>query len=83
MENDSGDSFCITDTEGWDIPGYWSPDNRKINCSQLVTLDDYSIWIIDVESGNMEKIDVENKEKVDLLLDHGLLTERVFTFYRI
>jgi dipeptidyl aminopeptidase/acylaminoacyl peptidase len=63
MENDGGDSFCITDTEGWYIPGYWSPDNRKINCSQLVTLEDYSIWSIDVESGNMEKIDVENNQK--------------------
>ncbi|MDQ6722932.1 MAG: hypothetical protein M3Z01_01525 [Thermoproteota archaeon] len=63
MENDSDDSFCITDTEGWYIPGYWSPDNKKINCSQLVTLTDYSIWCIDVESRNMEKIDLKNNEK--------------------
>ncbi len=63
MKNDSEDSFCITDTKGWYIPGYWSPDNKKLNCSQLVTLSDYSIWLIDIESRNMEKIDLENNEK--------------------
>ncbi len=56
MENDSDDSFCITDSEGWYIPGYRA--NKKLNCSQLVTLTDYSIWILDLESRGMEKIDL-------------------------
>ena len=29
----SNETFCITNREGWYIPGYWSPDNRKLNCS--------------------------------------------------
>ena len=39
------ETFCITDKPGWYIPGYWSPDSTKINCSQLVTLTDYNIWL--------------------------------------
>ncbi len=58
LESDNDDSFCITDRGGWYIPGYWSPNNKKLNCSQLVTLTDYSIWILDLESRGMEKIDL-------------------------
>ena len=42
------ETFCITDKPGWYIPGYWSPDSTKINCSQLVTLTDYNIWLLDM-----------------------------------
>jgi len=63
MESDKDDIFCITNEEGWYIPGYWSPDNKKINCSQLVTLQDYSIWVLDIESKNMEHINFKNSDK--------------------
>ena len=55
--------FCITDREGWYIPGYWSPNSKKLNCSQLVTLTDYAIWILDVESRSMEKINLKYEQK--------------------
>ena len=55
--------FCITDREGWYIPGYWSPNNKKLNCSQLITLTDYAIWILDVESRSMKKINLEYEQK--------------------
>jgi dipeptidyl aminopeptidase/acylaminoacyl peptidase len=51
----SNETFCITDKEGWYIPGYWSPDNKKLNCSQLVTLSDYAIWLLNIENGEMVK----------------------------
>ena len=63
MESDKDDIFCITNKDGWYIPGYWSPDNKKINCSQLVTLQDYSIWVLDIESKNMEHINFKNSDK--------------------
>ena len=37
------ETFCITNKEGWFVPGYWSPDNKKLSCSQLITLTDYAI----------------------------------------
>jgi dipeptidyl aminopeptidase/acylaminoacyl peptidase len=55
--------FCITDKEGWYIPGYWSPNNKNLNCSQLITLTDYAIWILDVENRSMEKINLEYGQK--------------------
>jgi dipeptidyl aminopeptidase/acylaminoacyl peptidase len=61
MESTTEDKFCITEREGWYTPGYWSPDNRRLNCRQLVTLTDYSIWILDVESRKMEKIVLGNE----------------------
>jgi Tol biopolymer transport system component len=60
MESASEDKFCITEREGWYTPGYWSIDNRRLNCIQLVTLTDYTIWILDVESRKMEKIALGN-----------------------
>jgi len=52
----SNEAFCITNREGWYIPGYWSPDNRKLNCSQLVTLTDYAIWLLDIKNKEMLKV---------------------------
>ena len=52
----SNETFCITNREGWYIPGYWSPDNKKLNCSQLVTLTDYAIWLLDIENKEMVKV---------------------------
>jgi Tol biopolymer transport system component len=65
VRNRTGENkdFCITDREGWYIPGYWSPNNKKLNCSQLITLTDYAIWILDVESRSMEKINLEYEQK--------------------
>ena len=57
------ETFCITDKPGWYIPGYWSPDSTKINCSQLVTLTDYNIWLLDVDGRNMIQIIPSIKEK--------------------
>ena len=33
------------------MPGYWSPDNKRLNCSQLVTLRDFAIWLLNIENG--------------------------------
>ncbi|HJT85787.1 MAG TPA: S9 family peptidase [Nitrososphaeraceae archaeon] len=60
MKSTSEDNFCITEREGWYTPGYWSPDNKRLNCIQLVTLTDYTVWIVDVESRKMEKIALDN-----------------------
>jgi dipeptidyl aminopeptidase/acylaminoacyl peptidase len=63
MENGTEKKFCLTEREGWYTPGYWSPDNRRLNCLQLVTLTDYTIWILDVESRKMEKIALGDVDK--------------------
>jgi hypothetical protein len=63
MKSNGEDSFCITDREGWYIPGYWSPSNKKLNCSQLVTLTNYNIWLLNLEDRIMECIDLGNNEK--------------------
>ncbi|HKU84154.1 MAG TPA: prolyl oligopeptidase family serine peptidase, partial [Candidatus Nitrosocosmicus sp.] len=60
--------FCITDRKGWYIPGYWSPNNKKLNCSQLVTLTDYAIWVLDIESTSMEKINLEYEQKCKFIV---------------
>jgi dipeptidyl aminopeptidase/acylaminoacyl peptidase len=52
----SNETLCITDRPGWYIPGYWSPDNRRINCSQLVTLTEYSIWLLDILDRKMIQV---------------------------
>ena len=57
------ETFCITDKPGWYIPGYWSPDSTQINCSQLVTLTDYNIWLLDVDGRTMIQIIPSIKEK--------------------
>jgi dienelactone hydrolase len=56
--NSSGNNgtFCVTNKEGWYVPGYWSPDSKKLNCSQLVTLTDYVIWLLNTENGEMVKV---------------------------
>jgi len=56
------ETICITTKPGWYIPGYWSRDNRKMNCSQLVTLTDFAIWLLDIEDRRMLKI-TPTKEK--------------------
>jgi len=52
----SNETFCITNKDGWYVPGYWSPDNKKLNCSQLTTLTDYDIWLLDIENNEMVQI---------------------------
>jgi hypothetical protein len=57
ITNVDSSKICITNNkEGWYIPGYWSPDNKKLNCSQLVTLTDYVIWLLDIETSEMVKV---------------------------
>jgi Tol biopolymer transport system component/dienelactone hydrolase len=56
ISSSGNETFCITNKEGWYIPGYWSPDNKKLNCSQLVTLTDYIIWLLNIENGEMVKV---------------------------
>jgi len=57
ITNVDSSKICIADNiEGWYIPGYWSPDNKKLNCSQLVTLTDYVIWLLDIETSEMVKV---------------------------
>jgi dipeptidyl aminopeptidase/acylaminoacyl peptidase len=68
MRSNNDESFCVTDMDGWFIPGYWSPNNRNINCSQLVSLTDYLVWILDTQTGEMRKIDLGNTEKSRFLV---------------
>ncbi len=56
IDSSNNESSCITNKEGWYIPGYWSPDNKKLNCSQLVTLSDFAIWLLNIENGEMVKV---------------------------
>jgi dipeptidyl aminopeptidase/acylaminoacyl peptidase len=56
-------TFCVTNKEGWYVPGYWSPDSKKLNCSQLVTLTDYVIWLLNTENGEMVKV-IPSEDKV-------------------
>ena len=55
-DKDSSEAFCLTNKSGWYIPGYWSPDNKHLNCSQLVTLTDYSVWLLNIEDKKMISI---------------------------
>ena len=57
------EEFCVTDKPGWYIPGYWSPDSMKINCSQLVTLADYTIWLLDIHRNEMIQVIPPIEEK--------------------
>lgn len=60
----SSQSFCITtDRHGWYVPGFWSPDNKTINCSQLVNLTDYNIWLLDIDNKEMIKVTLDEEEK--------------------
>lgn len=55
-------AFCITNKPGWYTPGYWSPDSKKMNCAQVVSLTDFSIWLLDIENREMTSI-TPSKEK--------------------
>ncbi|MFL6363508.1 MAG: prolyl oligopeptidase family serine peptidase [Nitrososphaeraceae archaeon] len=61
-DTDDPEAYCLTNEPGWYIPGYWSPDNKNMNCSQLVSLTDYSVWLLDVEDRKMISIH-PSKEK--------------------
>jgi hypothetical protein len=54
------------DKPGWYIPGYWSSDSMKINCSQLVTLTDYTIWLLDIHRKEMIQVisPIEEKSRI-------------------
>jgi dipeptidyl aminopeptidase/acylaminoacyl peptidase len=56
INTSNNETFCVTKREGWYIPGYWSPDSKKLNCSQLVTLTDYVIWLLNIENCEMVKV---------------------------
>jgi dipeptidyl aminopeptidase/acylaminoacyl peptidase len=56
INTSNNETFCVTKEEGWYIPGYWSPDSKKLNCSQLVTLTDYVIWLLNIENCEMVKV---------------------------
>jgi dipeptidyl aminopeptidase/acylaminoacyl peptidase len=60
--NTSDETFCITNKDGWYVPGYWSPDNKKINCSQLITLSHYDIWLLDIKNNEMVQITPSQNE---------------------
>jgi dienelactone hydrolase/Tol biopolymer transport system component len=61
-DDDNTEAFCVTNEPGWYVPGYWSPDNKSMNCSQLVTLTDYSVWLLNIEDRKMVSIN-PSKEK--------------------
>ena len=43
-------TFCITNKDAWYVPWYWSADNKKLNCFQLITLTRYDIWLLDTNN---------------------------------
>jgi protease II len=49
------ETFCITDIPGWYIPGYWSPDDKKISCLQILNGTNSIVWILDIEKRKMVK----------------------------
>ena len=58
-------SECITpNKQGWFAPGYWSLDDKFVNCIEQVTFSRYVLWIIDVNS----------KELIDISLDKENVT---------
>jgi dipeptidyl aminopeptidase/acylaminoacyl peptidase len=61
---DSNQTSCVTaGKSGWYIPGYWSPDNKRINCYQLITLTDFNIWLLDINNNEMIKVTPDEEEK--------------------
>jgi dipeptidyl aminopeptidase/acylaminoacyl peptidase len=60
----SNETFCITNNKsGWYVPGYWSSNSKMMNCSQLITLDDYAIWILDIEEKEMMHVRMPKDEE--------------------
>jgi Tol biopolymer transport system component/dienelactone hydrolase len=58
-------SECITSNkQGWFAPGYWSLDDKFINCVEQVTFSSYVLWVVDVNS----------KELIDISLDKENVT---------
>jgi Tol biopolymer transport system component len=61
---DSNQTSCVTaGKSGWYVPGYWSPDNKRINCYQLVTLTGYRVWLLDIDNNEMIKVKPDEEEK--------------------
>ena len=49
-------ALCITNKPGWYVPGYWSPDNKKLNCFQIITQTEYHIWLLDIDRNEMLQV---------------------------
>ena len=49
-------ALCITNKPGWYVPGYWSPDNKKLNCFQIITQTEYDIWLLDIDRNEMLQV---------------------------
>jgi len=62
MNCSSNETFCITNRDGWFLPGYWAPDNKKVKCSQLITLSHYDIWLLDIKNNEMVQITPSHDE---------------------
>jgi len=63
MDIRNRETFCLTDNyDGWFVPGFWSPDNTMINCSQLITLSNYALWVLDLDKGEMIKANPSGQE---------------------
>jgi Tol biopolymer transport system component/dienelactone hydrolase len=57
-------SECITSNkQGWFAPGYWSLDDKFINCVEQVTFSSYVLWVVDVNSKDLIDISLD-KENV-------------------
>jgi hypothetical protein len=56
-------SECITPNkqQGWFAPGYWSLDDKFINCIEQVSFSSYVLWVVDV--GSKELIDISLDKK--------------------
>ena len=49
-------ALCITNKPGWYVPGYWSPDNKSLNCFQIITQTEYDIWLLDIDRNEMLQV---------------------------
>jgi dipeptidyl aminopeptidase/acylaminoacyl peptidase len=60
LDIDQNRAVCITGRSGWYMPGYWSSDDKKINCVQIITDSDSVVWLIDIEKRQMKLAETSN-----------------------
>jgi len=60
-KDDHTEAICVTNEPGWDIPGYWSPDNKKL----VFTGQRNKEW-------NIVSIDIATKKETNLTEDATL-----------
>jgi dipeptidyl aminopeptidase/acylaminoacyl peptidase len=63
---ESGVPKRITKEAGWYAVGYWSPDNKRMTCSQIITDIESKIWLLEVENAvdNIVIAQSRNKDEI-------------------